>query len=133
MADEKKPMSDVAQLRAENEVLQNRLATIEKLLAAQQPVLQPIKLIQDRDEEFAERQKWLNKTCQERTQEIARKKWNDSTTEYPVKVADVPEIMVPARSPEEAKGRYDVLCGIIGVDSKHKYQIGKPVAAQVAA
>ncbi len=109
--------------------LEAQIANLQKLLAAQQPVLQPIKLDQDREQELKERQEELSRTCQERTQAIARKMWQDSPTEYPVRVADVPEIYIPARSSEEAKGRYDVLCGINGVDPKHRYQIGKPVKA----
>lgn len=133
MADEKKSPDRLAQVEAENAALKDRLANVEKLLAMQQPVTAPIKESMDREAEFELRKNDLSLSVKERTQAIARKRWTDSKTEYPVQVADVPLFMIPARSPEEAKGRYDVLCGILGVDSKHKYQIGQPVNVTNAA
>src|SRR3954470_21399742 len=106
MAEQKKAPT-VQDLQAQVEALQASLDTVNKLLSAQQPVLQPVKLAQDRDEAFQKKAAEMAKPCTQRTQEEAERRWgNDTPTRYPVAVADVPEIMVPARSPEEAKGRY---------------------------
>lgn len=131
MAKEKEqaPGERLAQLEQENAALQDRLQNIEKLLAMQQPVTAPIAAQMKREEEFERKKAELSMTCQERTQLEARRRWQEPT-EYKVKVADVPEISIPARSREEAKGRYDELCGILSVDTeKWKYEITPPSVA----
>lgn len=127
----------LAQVEAENAQLRDRLANIEKFLALQAPVTTPIKQAQDRDEEFEKLKKVIVTPAKVQTQNIARRRYTDSTKEYAIKIVslktgkeEIPEILIPARSVEEAKGRYDALCGILGVDSERaKYVIGPPVAA----
>lgn len=132
MAKEKEAPERLSQLEQENALLRDRLANIERTLAMQSPVTTPLVREAEREAEFERKKAELGLSCQERTQIEARRRWKDAPTEYPVKVADVPEIKIPARSPEEAKGRFDSLCGIIGVDPKHKYVIGTPEASQAA-
>ena len=133
MAKEKEVSDRIASLEQENAILRDRFANIEKMLAMQAPVTTAIVREAEREAEYERKKAELGKSCQERTQIEARRRWTDASVEYPVKVADVPEIFIPARGPEEAKGRFDALCGILGVDQKHKYVIGAPVAAPCAA
>lgn len=112
------PVSEVEELR-------HRVAAMEKLLAAQQPVLQPVAQAQEREREVQAKVAELSQSVTGRSQAEARRRWRDSATEYPVSVADVPEILIPARSPEEARARYDQLCGINSVDpDRWEYKIG---------
>lgn len=132
MANENKDR--MSTLEAENAQLRDRLANIENLLAHQIPVVTPLKIEQDREEQFNRKKAELSDSCQVRSQANARAMWPEEKTEREVSVADVPAILIPSRSDEEAKARYDALCGINGVDpqSGHKYKIGKPQPAPAA-
>ena len=137
MADEKRPQQTTQQPQQPQQVdriaiLEAQIANLQKLLAAQQPLLTPLQEEEVREKFHDAKVKELSLSCQERTQKRARDLWHDST-EYPVKVADVPEIFIPARNELEAQGRYNHLCGINGVDAAHRYIIGKPVTVQRAA
>lgn len=134
MAKDTKEATDrVAQLEQENAALHDRLANIEKLLAYQRPVITPLAQELAAEEAFQKKKAELSLSCVERTQAEARKRWKDSETEILVSVtgspaSGLPEIRIPARSKEEAKGRYDELCGILSIDTtKHKYTYGQPV------
>lgn len=118
-----------AQLEKQLSDMAAQMAVMQRLLAAQSPVTTPLMQDAEREAEFEKKKEWLTLSCKERTQKMARERWKDSTTEFVVSVADMPEIYIPARSPEEGKGRYDSLCGINGVDSQHKYRISGPVPA----
>lgn len=133
-----KPKDPLAQVLAENAELKARLTNLEKVLALQIPVTTPLKTMQDRDEWFEQTKDAIDQPCEVRTQIEARRLWQEAT-EYPVSVMPVkptgpksgmPAVLVPARSPEEARGRYDKLCGITSVDTdKQKHVIGEPQPA----
>lgn len=130
MADEKRPQQTTQQpapAQADRiAVLEAQIANLQKLLAAQQPLLTPLQEEEVREKFHDAKVKELSLSCQERTQKKAREMWKDPT-EYPVRVADIPEILIPARNEIEAQGRYNHLCGINGVDAAHRYIVGKPV------
>lgn len=116
---------DVAALIAQVQNLTAQVATLQRAVSAERPYSLPLKQAQDREDEFEKVKAELSKSCLERTQEMAEAKWGKDTKDrYRVKVADQLELLIPARSEEEARGRYDKISGIIGVDTaKHKYQI----------
>lgn len=127
-------IADLEARLSQMEAMQARMTMMEKVMAMQSPVVTPLAVEAEREKWFQEQKDFLSKTCEERTQIIANQQWKESAA-YSVKLVDTkgvllaPEIKVPSRSKEEAKGRYDSLCGIIGVDSKHRYMIEGPVAA----
>jgi hypothetical protein len=132
MADPKKPeVVDVAALQTQVSALQDQIANLQKTIAVERPVALPARIAQEREEAFEAMQAELGKSCSQRTQEAAEKLWGaDTKTRYVVKVADQPELKIPARSPEEAKGRYDKICGIRTIDAdKHQYRIVQANAA----
>lgn len=64
---------------------------------------------------------WTQKSAQERTQEIADREWGSTpdAVKYRVSIPSEPSqltLLIAARSPEEAQGRYSQLCGIRSTD-----------------
>jgi hypothetical protein len=116
---------DVAALMAKVADLTSQVVNLQRTIAVERPVTLPLKLQQEREEEYERFKAELSKPCQQRTQEEAERLWaRDTTARYRVKVADQLELLIPARSPEEAQGRYNKISGIINVDTdKHKYRI----------
>lgn len=116
---------DVAALMAKVADLTAQVNNLQRTIAVERPVILPLKVAQEREEEFERRKAELSKSCLERTQNEAERLWaKDSNTRYRCKVADHLELLIPARSEEEAIGRYNKISGITGVDtSKHKYRI----------
>jgi len=87
-----------------------------------------------------ERERWaeakaleLNKSCAQRTQEIADQLFADGKRRFRVSVPQdnaQPVIEVSANSPEEAQGRYAKLCGIRSCEKEYAVvDVAEPNAA----
>lgn len=130
------PHDRIATLEAQVAAQSDQVNALMKLLAAQQPVLQPVALEQEREREFQERVKELGKSCLQRTQEFARSQWaKECPMEYPVSMPTNKEqlsLLIPARSSDEARGRYLTLCGIQAIDQDRRLEVGQPVQRQAA-
>lgn len=76
------------------------------------------RLIRKRDAYVTE----LSKSAVQRTQEAADRRFDDGKNRYKVSIPKdkvQPEVVLRANSPEEAKGRYDIICGIRQCDHEH--------------
>lgn len=135
---EKQP-DQLSELKQENADLKDRLTNLERYLAHREPVLSPAMQQKELEAKMEKVQTEICRPAQVITQEIADKRWQEAK-KYPVKVVhlktgktEIPEIFVPARNPEEAQGRYNVLCGILSVDNREaEYIIGQPIGTAQA-
>ena len=130
-------MNEIADLKAQ-------IANLQKLIAAERPAALPAKLMQDREAEYQEKVKELSRSCLDRTQEFAVKRWGGDSGVGWYRVWIKPEnghaepgtlvLIIPARSEHEALGRYRELNGIrsLDVDLKETFELLKPAEAAEA-
>lgn len=116
---------EVAALVQQVAELSARLAVAERVMSVERPVALPMKLAQEREEEFERMKAELSKPPLQRTQEAAERLWGKDTKDrYSVVVPGHLSLLIPARSEEEAKGRYDKISGITSIDSdRPRHQI----------
>jgi len=116
---------DVAALMQQVADLTATVNNLQRTISVERPVAMPLRREQDREEEFERWKAELSKPPQQRTQEAAERLWGKDTKDrYSVQVPGHLSLLIPARSPEEAQGRYDKISGITGIDAdRPRHQI----------
>ncbi len=116
---------DVAALMAQVKDLTAQVANMQRTMAVERPIAVPLRREQEREEEFERMKEELSKPPLQRTQEAAERLWGKDTKDrYAVEVPGHLKLLIPARSPEEAEGRYNKISGITGIDAdKPRHQI----------
>ena len=119
--------SELSELRDLVRVQGAQIATMQRLLEAQGPVMTPLQSEKAREDWLKTKTEELSKTAERRTQEEADRLWaKECSQKYPVQIGWVPMVNIPARSPEEATERYRKLCGIRS-GTEVEPVVGKPV------
>lgn len=116
---------EVAALIAQVESLTAQVQSLQRTMAVERPLAMPLKIAQDREEQFGRMKAEISKSPLQRTQEAAERLWGKDTNDrYSVQVPGHLSLLIPARSPEEAEGRYNKISGITGIDAdKPRHQI----------
>jgi hypothetical protein len=110
--------AQVKELIQQNAELAAQVNVLNRTMSVERPMALPLKRAQDREEEYERLKSEYSKTCLQRTQEAADRLWaKDTKDRYRVKVPGHLELLIPARSPEEAEGRYNKISGITGIDA----------------
>lgn len=110
--------------------MEAQLNNLQKLMAAERPVLLPTKLSHDREQWYQDMVKEIGTLSNlEKTQKVAIERWGDETEDrYLVDVMvpkgtskpDLHPMIIPARNKYEAKGRYEELFGINSLEQTIK-------------